>query len=114
MIFLPHCLRAGDCKASLGKHGVECTFCGRCCIGLIKKEAEPLGYHVYIVPGSSFVEKILKEEKFKAVLGVACYEDLNLMMMKLERFHPQGVLLSHDGCYQTRVNVEEVLNKIEG
>lgn len=112
LIFLPHCLRAGDCEAKLGKHGVECNFCGKCRIGLIKKEAEPLGYHVYIVPGSSFVEKILKEEKFKAVLGVACYEDLNLMMMKLESFTPQGVLLTHDGCYQTRVDVKEVLDKV--
>lgn len=112
LIFLPHCLRHRDCPATLQKEGVNCTCCGLCSIGVIKKKAEPKGYKIYIVPGSSFVKKIVMENKFKAVIGVACHEDLNQMMMLLSDFCPQGVLLKKTGCYETKVDVSEVLKII--
>ena len=112
LIFLPHCLRHRNCPATLQKDGVNCTCCGLCSIGVIKKKAEPKGYKIYIVPGSSFVKKIVMENKFKAVIGVACHEDLNQMMMLLSDFCPQGVLLEKTGCYETTVNVSEVLKII--
>ena len=113
LIFLPHCLRHKDCPARLQKEGLNCTECGLCSIGVIKKKSEPLGYKLYIVPGSSFVKKIVKENKFKAVLGVACHEDLNQMMMLLSDFCPQGVLLEKTGCFETKVNVKKVFEKID-
>lgn len=112
LIFLPHCLRHRDCPATLQKDGVNCTCCGLCSIGVIKKKAEPKGYKTYIVPGSSFVKKIVMENKFKAVIGVACHEDLNQMMMMLSDFCPQGALLKKTGCYETKVDVSEVLEII--
>ena len=113
LIFLPHCLRHRDCPATLQKEGLNCTECGLCSIGVIKKKSEPLGYKLYIVPGSSFVKKIVMENKFKAVLGVACHEDLNQMMMLLSAFCPQGVLLEKTGCFETKVNVKKVFEKID-
>ena len=113
LIFLPHCLRHRDCPATLQKEGLNCTECGLCSIGVIKKKSEPLGYKLYIVPGSSFVKKIVKENKFKAVLGVACHEDLSQMMMLLSDFCPQGVLLDKTGCFETKVNVKKVFEKID-
>ena len=112
LIFLPHCLRHKDCPATLQKEGVNCTCCGLCSIGVIKKKAEREGYKLYIVPGSSFVKKIVMENKFKAVIGVACHEDLNQMMMLLSDFCPRGVLLKKTGCYETKVDVSEVLELI--
>ena len=75
LIFLPHCLRHRDCPATLQKEGLNCTKCGLCSIGVIKKKADSLGYKLYIVPGSSFVKKIVKENNFQAVIGVACHEE---------------------------------------
>ena len=112
LIFLPHCLRHRDCPATLQKEGVNCTCCGLCSIGVIKNNAEPKGYKIYIVPGSSFVKKIVRENKFKAVIGVACHEDLNQVMMLLSDFCPQGALLKKTGCYETKVDVSEVLEII--
>jgi len=112
LIFLPHCLRHRNCPATLQKEGVNCTCCGLCSIGVIKKKAIPKGYKLYIVPGSSFVKKIVMENKFKAVIGVACHEDLNQVMMLLSDFCPQGVLLKKTGCYETKVDVSEVLKII--
>lgn len=113
LIFLPHCLRHKDCPATLQKEGLNCTECGLCSIGVIKKKAEPLGYKLYIVPGSSFVKKIVMENKFQSVLGVACHEDLNQMMMLLSDFYPQGVLLEKTGCFETKVNIKKVFEKID-
>ena len=39
-------------------------------------------------------------------------EDLNQMMMLLSDFCPQGVLLKKTGCYETKVDVKEVLDII--
>ena len=113
LIFLPHCLRHKDCPATLQKEGLNCTECGLCSIGVIKKKANPMGYKLYIVPGSSFVKKIVMENKFQTVLGVACHEDLNQMMMLLSYFYPQGVLLEKTGCFETKVNVKKVFEKID-
>ena len=113
LIFLPHCLRHRDCPVTLQKEGLNCTECGLCSIGVIKKKAEPMGYKLYIVPGSSFVKKIVMENKFKAVLGVACHEDLNQMMMLLSDFCPQGALLEKTGCFETKVNIKKVFEKLD-
>ena len=113
LVFLPHCLRHKNCPATLQKEGLNCSECGLCSIGVIKKKAESMDYKFYIVPGSSFVKKIVKENKFKAVLGVACHEDLNQMMMLLSDFSPQGVLLEKTGCFETSVNVKKVFEKLE-
>ena len=68
---------------------------------------------VYILfPGSSFVKKIVKENNFKAVIGVACHEDLNQMMMLLSDYCPQGVLLSKTGCFETKVDIKKVFEKL--
>ena len=112
IIVLPHCLRSADCEASLKESGIKCTFCGKCAIGTIKQKAEPMGYRVFIVPGSSFVKKIVQQNKFKGVVGVACHVDLNQTMMALSHFAPQGVLLSSSGCFETKVDVKKVLETI--
>lgn len=112
LIFLPHCLRHRDCEAVLNETGLVCTKCGKCSIGFIIDHAEPMGYKSFIVPGSSFVKKIVQENKFEAVVGIACYEDLNQIMMTLSDYYPQGALLSRTGCYETKVDVKSVLDVI--
>ena len=77
-----------------------------------KKKGENLGYEVFIIPGSTFLKKIIEKNKFKAVLGVACYQDLNLGMMKLSNFSCQGVPLSRDGCINTKVDSRAVMEKM--
>ena len=71
-----------------------------------------MGYKVFIVPGSSFVKKIIQQNRFKSVVGVACHVDLNQTMMALSDFYPQGVLLSTSGCFETKVDISQVLETI--
>lgn len=111
-LVLPHCLRNPECEARLERTGLICTGCNRCIIGKIKERAEAIGYTVFVIPGSTFIKKIVEEHRFKAVLGVACYQDLNLAMMKLSKFSPQGVPLLRDGCFKTKVDFRAVLEKM--
>ncbi len=112
VLILPHCLRNPKCEAKLDATGLHCTDCNRCVIGVLKNKAEDKGYNVFIIPGSTFLKKIVQENEFKAVLGVACYQDLNLAMMNLSKFHCQGVPLLKDGCVCTKVDIRAVLDKM--
>lgn len=112
ILVLPHCLRHSECQANLETSGIVCKNCNKCVIGVLKNKGEELGYQVFIIPGSQFLKKILEENKFKAVLGVACYQDLNLGMMKLSKFSVQGVPLLRDGCVNTKVDSRAVLEKM--
>jgi uncharacterized protein len=112
IVVLPHCLRSTECEANLETSGLVCNNCNRCVIGVIKTKAEDKGFKVFIIPGSTFLKKILEKNDFKAVLGVACYQDLNLSMMKLSKFSCQGVPLLKDGCINTKVDVKAVFEKL--
>ncbi len=112
ILVLPHCLRHTDCEAKLESSGLVCTDCNRCVIGVLKTKGENMGFKVFIIPGSTFLKKILEKNDFKAVLGVACYQDLNLSMMKLSKFSCQGVPLLKDGCINTKVDAKAVLEKM--
>jgi uncharacterized protein len=112
ILVLPHCLRHKDCEAKLESSGLACKNCNRCVIGVLKGKAEDQGYKVFIIPGSTFLKKIVEKNKFKAVLGVACYQDLNLGMTKLSKFSCQGVPLSRDGCMNTKVDTRAVLERM--
>lgn len=109
IIFLPHCLRHRDCEAFLQEDGLKCTECGKCSIGAIHKKASKLGYGIYIVPGSSFVKKIVKEKEFESVIGVACYSDLSQIMFILSDYYPQGALLTKTGCFETKLDMKSLL-----
>ncbi len=112
IIVLPHCLRATDCPAKLGESGLECVNCGNCSIGIIKSVCDKKEIGMYIVPGSTFIKNVIKKRPFKGVIGVACPVDLNLAMMSLDNYCTQGVYLLRDGCINTIVNVDEIIDLI--
>ncbi|MDD1774051.1 MAG: DUF116 domain-containing protein [Methanobacterium sp.] len=112
ILVLPHCLRHADCQANLDTSGIVCQNCNKCVIGVLKNKGEEMGYQVFIIPGSQFLKKIVEKNKFKAILGVACYQDLNLCMMKVSKYRVQGVPLLRDGCVNTKVDSRAVLEKM--
>jgi hypothetical protein len=110
IVFLPQCLRNSvKCKAKLGEFGYECIDCCNCKASQVKKEAESIGYKVFIVPGGSMVKKIIEKNRPHAVAGVAC---MNELAMALDEFRipTQSIELSKDGCVDTDVELEKVIN----
>lgn len=110
----PQCMRHPECKARCEPRvGYICLGCGRCDFSRLKKECDKWGYKMFIVPGDSFVRKIIKLYRPKAALGIACFGELNESMHELSPVLPvQGVPLLRDGCFNTAVNVEDVIDKM--
>ncbi len=115
-LFVPQCIRDSEkCKAKMGEWGWECASCGRCQVPKIKKLADEFKYGgLYIVPGGSMVYKIINEKKYKGVLGVSCFAEMQMAMNALRggKIAPQGVLLLREGCKDTSVNLEELREKL--
>ncbi|PAV07219.1 DUF116 domain-containing protein [Methanosphaera cuniculi] len=109
VIILPHCLRAQKCPAVLGNSGLECVECGKCSIGVFKIICDKKGIGLYVVPGSTFIKQVIKQRPIKGAIGVACPIDLNNMMTSLSQFTTQGVGLLKDGCINTLVNEDDVI-----
>lgn len=109
-VFIPQCLRSGACPAHLHEEGLNCRSCGLCQIGVAKPLLEKMGYKFFIVPGSSFIKRMVKRYKPKAIIGIGCLIEikegtemagqLNLISM--------GIVTTRDGCVETAVNWDEV------
>ncbi|HDJ38658.1 MAG TPA: DUF116 domain-containing protein, partial [Methanosarcinales archaeon] len=80
----------------------------------IVEAAKKYDFKVFVVPGGSFVRKILKVYKPGSCLGVACRTELTESMQEVAKIVPvQGVCLLRDGCYDTRADVDEVIRKMK-
>ena len=105
-IFLPQCLRSPSCLASLLEEGIVCEKCGKCEIRNAQLKALNLGYMFFVVPGSSFIKRMVKKYKPRAILGVGCIQEVKegLEMCKKMKTPAIGVVLLQDGCISTLVN----------
>ncbi len=115
MIFLPQCLRAIDCPSKLSPEGIKCINCGGCEIGTAKKSAEELGYKVFIVPGSSFIRRLVRKHKPLAILGVGCMTEIKagLEMCQKLNLYGVGLVLDRAGCVSTVLNWDDFYEFIE-
>ena len=118
VLFLPQCLRKhthGTCKAVF-KPEIPSHFCSNCSVDCLVNQATKLGkqngYDVYIVDGGSCIPKILKQNSYDAVVGVACPEELKLAAQQLEKtgIPGQGVPLIKNGCVYTSFNIDSLKN----
>lgn len=106
---LPQCLRDVDCKARIDPRiGIECRECGKCVIGRLKSEFPNL--RVFISPGGRFAERVVISERPRAVLGVACANDLyeGVLLCHRRGIAVQGLELLRTGCVETAVDEEKL------
>jgi len=68
VVFMPHCLRSNACPAHLHDEGLKCRECGLCKVGEGKRLLELLGYRVFIIPGSSFIKRMIKRYRPRAII----------------------------------------------
>jgi len=118
-IFIPQCLRSVECPARLSPEGIKCKECGRCGIANAKKRAEKLGYMFFVVPGSSFIIRMIRKYHPKAVIGVGCNIEVKdgLDLMNKHKIPAIGVVLDKSGCVSTILDWDrlfEVMEAYEG
>jgi len=109
-IFFPQCLRASTCPADLTPEGLKCIGCGQCTVNEASKMLERLGYRLFIVPGSSFIKRMVKKYRPKAIIGVGCLTEVKegLDMSDKLGLVALGVVNLKEGCVETTVNWEDV------
>ena len=105
-IFVPQCLRSVDCPARLSPEGIVCKDCGRCEISAAKNEAEKLGYKFFVVPGSSFIVRMIRKYHPEAIVGVGCLCEVKegLDLMHKYKIVSIGAVLDRSGCVSTALN----------
>lgn len=115
VVFLPQCLRGANCKAPQDDEGYHCLKCGGCSIAKIMEFTEKNGTRVFILPGGSMIHRMMQKYSPKAVIGVACNRELveGISAMEKVNIPSQGIFLLKDGCKNTEVDLEEVLEKIK-
>jgi hypothetical protein len=109
-IFVPQCVRSIRCPAALSPEGIMCKDCGACGIGAARKEAKKLGYQFFIVPGSSFILRLMRQYQPQAIIGVGCLCEVRegLDMMHRGKIPAMGVILDKSGCIATTLNWEKL------
>ena len=109
-VFLPQCLRSSECPAHLTPEGLLCRNCGRCTIGESHLMLEHLGYRVFVVPGSSFIKRMVKKYRPGAIIGVGCLTEVKegIDMADKMGLAVIGVVTEKEGCVETFVNWSDV------
>jgi hypothetical protein len=115
LIFFPQCLRAVDCPSKLSDEGMQCINCGKCEVGKAKKTAQELGYMVFIVPGSSFIRRLVRKHKPSAILGVGCITEIKAGLEMCEKLdlYGEGLVLEKAGCVSTVLDWDKFYEFIE-
>lgn len=113
-IFMPQCLRSSKCPAHLTPEGLKCRSCGQCTIGQVRLTLEKMGYRIFIVPGSSFIKRMVKKYHPKAIIGVGCLSEVKegIDMADKMGLVVMGVVTLKEGCVETLVNWADVFEVV--
>ncbi len=117
-LLLPHCSRKymdSRCKAFFDASipSYTCAHCSKdCLVNKADHFAKKKGYDVYVIPGGSCILKILKENPYEGVVGVACGEEVKMGVAALESTDVavQVIPLIKNGCANTAFNMETLVN----
>jgi hypothetical protein len=120
-LLLPHCSRKymdNRCKAAFDTEtaSYKCMHCSPDCkVNKATTLGEKKGYTVYILPGGSCIEKIMKTKKHDGIVGVACCDEIKLgrNYLKTINIPTQGVPLVKNGCCDTNFNMNILENVLE-
>ena len=113
-LLIPHCARSHMDRQCLADFDPEipsynCKGCSDdCIVNNVVKLGKEKGYDVYVIPGGSCAEKILRDKKYKAVVGIACGSELKLALGLLKKMDipGQGVMLTKNGCANTKLDLD--------
>ena len=112
VIFFPQCLRSVKCTSKISSvSGIDCIGCGQCVLGKIIPILKNAGYKVYVIPGSTFITRIIKQYKPDAMIGVGCQMEVKSGLELGERLSiiTLGIVTKTDGCIETTLDINELL-----
>ena len=115
-ILVPHCARAFMDRRCMADFDAEvptykCKNCNESCmVNKATTLGKKAGYDVFIIPGGSCAEKILKDNNYQGVIGIACGMELKMATVLLKKLGiaGQGVFLTKNGCANTKLNLDSL------
>jgi hypothetical protein len=109
-VFVPQCLRSAKCPAHLTPEGLKCVNCGQCTVGEARIFLEKMGYRVFIIPGSSFIKRMVKKYHPRAIIGVGCLTEVKEGIDMADKIGlvAMGVVTLKEGCVETLVNWQDI------
>ncbi|MGO8807597.1 MAG: DUF116 domain-containing protein [Candidatus Bathyarchaeia archaeon] len=116
-LLLPHCSRKymdSRCQATFDPNLTSfiCAHCSSdCYVNKAEHLAKEKGYDVYVLSGGSCMPKILKQNRYEGVVGVACGPEVVMSGEKLSSLGVawQSVPLLKNGCANTIFNLESLV-----
>ena len=84
--------------------------CGQCDIGEARVLLERMGYKVFIVPGSSFIKRMVKKYRPKAIVGIGCLAEVKEGIDMADKLGlvVMGIVTLKEGCVETIANWPEI------
>lgn len=115
LIIAPHCLQKSFCKHKITGDVNNCTRCGACDIDMLLDISNRYNVKFEVVTGGTLARKIIKDNKPKGIIAVACERDLSHGILDVKGIPVIGVKNDRpEGpCHNTCVNVLEVENAIK-
>lgn len=113
-LLLPHCSRKHmdqQCKAEFNVEtsSYVCNHCSSdCLINRATRIGEKRGYDVYVLPGGSSIHKIINDNDYKGIIGVACPTEARMGREKLSNaeIYCKTIPLLRNGCSNTVFNLK--------
>lgn len=115
MLLLPHCLQNSECSLKVTGNSETCKRCGKCKIGMLLDYAKERNISMFIATGGTVARKIIKQNKPRLIVSVACERDLMSGMLDVKGIPVVGVtnLQPNGPCINTDVDVSAIVKKIE-
>jgi len=115
LLLLPQCLKdSKSCQGTSDDLGLLCAGCKGCQIDELLNEAESLGYTTLIAEGTTVAIGLVEEGAIDAVIGVSCMSVLQRSFNPVSKvgIPVMGLPLLYDGCKDTRVDSNWVLEEL--
>lgn len=111
-VFIPLCLRSAKCPARLSPDvGISCISCGKCPLGDAIPVLKDAGYMTFIIPGSTFIKRLVKKYRPQAMIGVGCLMEVKegLELGRKISMTTIGVVTTTDGCVETTMDYDMLM-----
>ncbi|MDI6705474.1 MAG: DUF116 domain-containing protein [Bacillota bacterium] len=110
LLLLPHCIQDSECKHKITGNVYNCAKCGKCPVSEIIDLCGKYNINMVVVPGGTLARKAIKEHKPKAVIAVACEEDLCSGIHDARLIPVVGILNERPmgPCFNTQVNIGRI------
>ncbi len=115
LVVTPHCLQLASCPHKITRDPSNCKRCGGCNIGDLVTLSEEMGFLFFVATGGTLARQIIRQNRPKAVLAIACERDLMSGIQDVYPLPAVGVLnIRPNGpCYNTRVDMAEVRAELD-